>query len=120
LRKHHGLDIQTQVLNMCFGGSAMMVPKPGNALRRESRERLLDAAGEVFARYGHHAGATKEICRRSGTKAAAVDYHSGDKQKPAEDAVRYVHRYAIENYPPGIEAMISFRGDGGMDYESIC
>jgi len=45
----------------------------------ETRDRLLDAACEVFAERGYHHATVGEICRRAGANQAAVNYHFGGK-----------------------------------------
>lgn len=45
----------------------------------ETRDRLLDAACEVFAERGYHHATVAEICRRAGANQAAVNYYFGDK-----------------------------------------
>jgi AcrR family transcriptional regulator len=45
----------------------------------ETRRKLLDAAGEVFADVGYQAATVREICSRAGVNLAAVNYHFGDK-----------------------------------------
>jgi AcrR family transcriptional regulator len=44
-----------------------------------TRERLLDAALEVFASKGYEGASTREICRLGGCNVAAIHYHFGDK-----------------------------------------
>jgi AcrR family transcriptional regulator len=75
-----------------------------------TRERLLEAAGEVFAQHGYRDGTIHEICRRAEANIAAVNYHFGDKQKLYAEVFRYAHRRASEQHsvfgdaPPGAPA----------------
>jgi AcrR family transcriptional regulator len=45
----------------------------------DTRSRLLEVAGELFADVGYQKATVREICRRAGTNIAAVNYHFGDK-----------------------------------------
>jgi AcrR family transcriptional regulator len=45
--------------------------------RLSTRQTLLEAAGQVFAEKGYEGATAKEICRRAGANAAAVNYHFG-------------------------------------------
>jgi len=45
----------------------------------ETRERLLEAAGEVFAQRGFREATIREICEKAKANVAAVNYHFGDK-----------------------------------------
>ena len=44
-----------------------------------TREKLVEAAGQVFAERGYHATTVREIVKRSGANIAAVNYHFGGK-----------------------------------------
>jgi AcrR family transcriptional regulator len=55
---------------------------PAQAPEREeadqsTREKLLEAAGQVFAEKGFDRATGKEICERAGTNTAAVNYYFG-------------------------------------------
>lgn len=45
-----------------------------------TRDKLLEAAGRVFADHGYDAATVREICRLAGANVAAVNYHFRDKQ----------------------------------------
>lgn len=60
-----------------------------NAAAQETRRRLIDAAGAVFAERGLHAATTKEITDRAGVNAAAINYHFSDKFALYAAVIRY-------------------------------
>jgi AcrR family transcriptional regulator len=55
----------------------------------ETRRRLLEAAGELFAEKGFWVASTREICRKAGTDIAAIHYHFGNKENLYEAVLRY-------------------------------
>lgn len=66
----------------------------------ETRVRLLDAAGLVFAAKGFHDAKTAEICRIAKANVAAVNYHFGGKERLYKEAWRHAFERSIEAHPP--------------------
>ncbi|MBN0001791.1 TetR family transcriptional regulator, partial [Pseudomonas aeruginosa] len=44
-----------------------------------TRARLLEVAGQLFARLGYAGAANKAICEAAGTDLAAINYHFGGR-----------------------------------------
>jgi AcrR family transcriptional regulator len=60
-----------------------------NAASQETRRKLIDAAGQVFAERGLHAATLQEITDRAGVNKAAVNYHFRDKYELYAAVVRH-------------------------------
>ncbi len=65
-----------------------------------TRQRLLDAAGEVFAEVGFRAATSREICTKAEANVAAVNYHFRDKEGFYQEVVAYAHGCAMASHPP--------------------
>jgi AcrR family transcriptional regulator len=66
--------------------------KPRN--RDLTRDKLIEAAGHVFAERGYVAATVREICRRAGANVAAVNYTFGDKMGLYTEVLRHSVRAA--------------------------
>jgi AcrR family transcriptional regulator len=71
-----------------------------NSAIQETRQKLLDAAGEIFAEQGFHRATTRDICNRAGANAAAINYHFRDKEGLYLEVLKHLVRVAFEKYPP--------------------
>jgi AcrR family transcriptional regulator len=64
-------------------------PPLPNVLLDDTRTKLLDAAGQVFAESGFQAATVREICARAGANIALVNYHFGDKLELYTEVLRH-------------------------------
>jgi len=55
---------------------------------RDTRERLLHAASELFAATGFHGATVRDIARGAGANVAAANYHFGSKEALYLDVLR--------------------------------
>ena len=67
----------------------------------ETRRRLIESAGEVFAEHGFHNATIRQICDRADANVAAVNYHFRDKAELYEAVLRYSHCAAEAVYAAG-------------------
>jgi len=75
---------------------------------QETKGRLLDAAGVLFADKGFRGTKTAEICRAAKANIASVNYHFGSKEALYVAAWRHAFERSIAAYPP----------DGGVAAEA--
>jgi len=71
--------------------------KSGHSLR--VRQRLLEAAGRVFADRGYTRATVRQICRRAEANVAAIKYYFGDKERLYREVINHWAEISREKYP---------------------
>jgi AcrR family transcriptional regulator len=71
-----------------------------DARTQATRERLLEAACEIFAREGFRGATIERICRRARANIAAAHYHFGDKRRLYAAVFEHAERRAEADAPP--------------------
>lgn len=66
----------------------------------ETRQRLLAAAAEVFAKKGFWEATHAEICKKAGANTAAVNYHFTSKENLYVEAWRNAFERSVQAHPP--------------------
>ncbi len=66
----------------------------------ETYERVLHAAGPIFAEKGFVAATVREICAAAKVNLASVNYHFGGKETLYLETVRLAHTLRVQQVPP--------------------
>jgi TetR/AcrR family transcriptional regulator, regulator of cefoperazone and chloramphenicol sensitivity len=64
------------------------------------KERLIEAAGEIFARRGYRGATIRDICKKAGAHVGAVNYHFRDKKGLFADVLEHARQWSVRKYPP--------------------
>ena len=68
-------------------------------LKTDCRDRILEAAGEMFAESGFRGATIRRICERAGVNIAAINYYFGGKERLYSEVLRHWSEYALDKYP---------------------
>ncbi|MCZ7648458.1 MAG: CerR family C-terminal domain-containing protein [Planctomycetota bacterium] len=65
----------------------------------DTRQRILDAATEIFAKEGYGKATVRDICQRANANVAAVNYHFGDKEKLYSEVLMQTYQAMLNRHP---------------------
>src|SRR5260221_3762595 len=78
-----------------------------NREAKNTKQRMISTAGEIFAEQGFRAATVREICARAKANVAAVNYYFGDKMGLYVETVQAAHCAPTElmnhEWPAGVD-----------------
>jgi AcrR family transcriptional regulator len=74
--------------------------KTKDSVDTNTRNRILEAAGGLFAECGFRGATVRMICERALVNLSAIKYHFGGKDELYYEVLNYWHEFAIKKYPP--------------------
>ncbi len=67
---------------------------------KNTRERILEVACEVFAQQGFHNTTIRDICQQAQVNVAAINYYFKSKEKLYEEVCKYIFGFSGKNDDP--------------------
>lgn len=61
-----------------------------------TRDRIVEAAGQLFAEHGFEGTTVRDICQAAGANVAAVNYYFRDKERLYIEAVVRAHKWRLD------------------------
>ena len=74
--------------------------RPDGRRKGNTKQHLLEAAGEVFAEKGFRDATIADICEKADANIAAVNYHFGGKEALYVEAWRLSFHRSLQAHPP--------------------
>lgn len=83
-------------------------------VKDDTRMRILEAAGPVFAEKGYDGATVREICQGAGVNVASINYYFGSKERLYIETVKWAHQPSGEpevrlHWPPGTSPVAKLR-----------
>ncbi len=73
--------------------------KEQNNLLSDTKKRIIETAGNIFAELGFQNTTVREICKQAGVNIAAINYHFGDKKGLYLAVLKYGKDAAFKRHP---------------------
>jgi TetR/AcrR family transcriptional regulator, regulator of cefoperazone and chloramphenicol sensitivity len=70
-----------------------------NNLLSDTKKRIIETAGNIFAELGFQNTTVREICKQAGVNIAAINYHFGDKKGLYLAVLKYGKDSAFQRHP---------------------
>ncbi len=64
-----------------------------------TRERVLEAAGEIFADLGFRSATVRKICEKARVNVSSIKYYFGSKEELYQAVLAHWNEFAIQKYP---------------------